>query len=632
MELLFSFSQWMASQEVQVGITVITFAVTILAFMFSKVRSDIIALCSTAVLLTTGVINSKAALAGFSNSAVVIMIGLFIVGGAIFQTGLARVISSKLLKLAGTDEKRLFFLVMLVTASVAAFVSNTGTVALLLPIILAMSKSAGVSPSTLMMPLAFASSMGGVLTLIGTPPNLIVSNYLAENNLPQFGFFEFTPIGLILIAVGMICLWPLCRFFLNKKSKEGVEKKEERSLSNLLSDYHISDCLFRLRASSVHSLLEGRTAAELDIHRNFGVTVLEVHRESRSLFNNVIQEAVKADTLFQTGDTLYVLGHREKVEKFAKLHGLVILPDEEDNGGVKLDFYEIGMTEVLITPESALINRPLRAANFKERYGLSVLAIKRKGKYQFDDILDESISNGDMLLMHGPWQGIESLSKKSREWLVIGRPEDDAESVPLSHKAPIAAVIMVLMVIAMVFEKQIGIPAVASVIVAGLAMVLTGCTRSVDGAYKMIGWESIVLIAGMMPMSTALTNTGISKWIAENLVTSLQPIGPMAVMAGVYVVTSLLSTFISNSATAILVAPIAWAAAEGMGVNPQPLMMTAAVAASACFATPICTPPNAMVMNAGHYTFMDYVKVGLPLQIIMGIVAILTIPLFFPFE
>ena len=603
MEPLFSLSLWLGSQEVQVGITLFTFAAAIIAFMFSKVRSDIIALCSTALLLTTGVIDSKAALAGFSNSAVVIMIGLFVVGGAIFQTGLARMVSSRLLKLAGTDEKRLFFLVMAVTACVAAFVSNTGTVALLLPIVLAMSKSAGVSPSTLMMPLAFASSMGGILTLIGTPPNLIVSNYLAENNLPQLGFFDFTPIGLICVAVGMICLWPLCRIFLGKKSKEGIEKKEERSLANLLSEYHIEDCLFRLKANSNHSLLEGRTAAELDIHKNYGVTILEVRRENRSIFNNVIQETVKADTVFSMGDTLYVLGYRDQVENFAQRHNLTILAEENTEGRTKLDFYEIGLAEALITPGSSLINRPLRAANFKERYGLNVLAIKRNGHYKFADILDENISNGDMLLMHGSWKGIESLAKKSRSWLVIGRPEDDAENVPLNHKAPIAATIMLLMVLAMVFEKQIGVPAVASVIVAG----------------------------GMMPMSTALTNTGISKWIAESLVGSLNDMGPIAVMAGVYLVTSLLSTFISNSATAILVAPIAWAAAEGMGVNPEPFMVTAAVAASACFATPICTPPNAMVMNAGHYTFMDYVKVGLPLQIIMGIVALFCIPLFFPF-
>ena len=631
MELLLTFSQWLGTQEAQVGITIFTFAATIVAFMMGKVRSDIIALCSTAALLATGVIDSKAALAGFSNSAVVMMIGLFVVGGAVFQTGLAKIISGRLLRLAGTDERRLFFLVMLVTAVVAAFVSNTGTVALLLPIILAMSKTAGVSPSKLLMPLAFASSMGGVLTLIGTPPNMIVSNYLTENGKGEFAFFSFLPIGIICLAVGMLLLYPLCRLFLDKKNRDGENRDEEKTLAGLLHEYHISDCVFRLQAVEGHSLLEGRTLAELDIRKNFGVTVLEVRRESKSIFGSVTQEPVGPDTLFAGGDTLYVLGERDKVELMAQKLNLTVFEDNEREGKAKLDFYEIGLAEVLITPESALINRPLRSANFSERYGLNVLAVKRGGRYIFDNIMDDDVKNGDMFLVHGAWKGIESLAKKTREWLVIGRPDEEAASVPLNHKAPIAAGIMVIMVLAMVFEKQIGIPSVASVIIAGLAMVLTGCTRSVDGAYKMIGWESIVLIAAMMPMSTALSNTGISGWIARNLVASLQDIGPLAVLAGVYLVTSLLSTFISNSATAILVAPIAWAAAEGLGVSPQPFMMAAAVAASCCFATPICTPPNAMVMNAGHYTFADYVKIGLPLQVIMGVVAIFAIRLLFPF-
>ncbi len=625
---LFSFWDWMHQQDVQIAITILTFAATIVAFIMDKVRSDIIALCSTAVLLTTGVISSKDALAGFSNSAVVIMIGLFVVGGAIFQTGLAKIISGRLLRLAGTSEKRLFFLVMIVTSVVAAFVSNTGTVALLLPIILAMSKTAGVSPSKLMMPLAFASSMGGVLTLIGTPPNLIVSEYLAENNLPNFSFFDFTPIGLILLAVGLICLWPLCNFFLNKKGKDGVEPEEERTLASLLHDYHINDCVFRLSGNGTSSLLAGHTVKELDLRKKYGVTIIEIRRDNRSLFGSVNQVAVTPETVFTATDILYVLGARDKVEAFAAAMNLTVFEDAEREGKAKLDFYEIGLAEVLVTPESALINRPLKSAHFNERYGVNVLAIKRDGTYIFEDIQDEKVGNGDMLLVHGKWNGIKSLAKKTREWVVIGRPDENAENVALNHKAPIAAIIMGLMVLAMVFEKQIGVPAVASVIVAGLLMVLTGCTRSVDGAYKMIGWESIVLIAAMMPMSTALTNTGISKMIAEGLVNSLD--SPMAILAGVYIVTSLLSTFISNSATAILVAPIAWTAATTAGVNPTPFMMTAAVAASAVFATPICTPPNAMVMNAGHYTFMDYVKVGLPLQIIMGIVAILTIPLLFP--
>jgi len=635
MQLLFSLSEWLAQGDVKIGITIFIFCATIIAFLIGKIRSDIIALCSTAMLLVTGVIDTKAALSGFSNSAVVMMIGLFVVGGAVFQTGLAKMISSKLLHLAGTDEKRLFFLVMLVTAVVAAFVSNTGTVALLLPIVLAMSKSAGVSPAKLMMPLAFASSMGGMLTIIGTPPNLIVSGYLADNGKPEFSFFAFTPIGIVCLIVGMLLLWPLCRFFLKKKGADSLEKDDSKSLSSLLHEYHISDCVFRLHAAEGHSLLDGHTLGELNLRHSYGVTVLEVRRESRSIFSSVTQESVTPDTMFHTGDTIYVLGRRENVVQLSADFHINMYEDEERDGKSKLDFYEIGLAEVLITPDSSLVNRSLRAANFTERFGIDVLAIKRRGQYIFDNIRDERVGNGDMLLVHGKWKGIESLAKKTREWLVIGRPDETQESISLDHKAPLAATIMVLMVLAMVFEDYIGVPSVATVIVAGLLMVLTGCTRSVDGAYKMIGWESIVLIAGMMPMSAALSGTGISKMIADGLVSSLSAYGPMAVLAGVYLVTSLLSTFISNSATAILVAPIAWAAAMGMnggaGVNPEPFMMAAAIAASAVFATPICTPPNAMVMNAGHYTFMDYVRVGLPLQIVMGVVAVLTISLLYPF-
>lgn len=618
---VFTTDQWL---------TILIFVASIVAFMTSKVRSDIIALCCAAALLTTGLVDAKQALAGFSHPAVVMMIALCVVGGAVFQTGLARMISGRLLRLAGNSELRLYFLVMIVTAVMAAFVSNTGTVALLLPIILAMCKTAGISPSKLMMPLAFASSLGGVLTLIGTPPNLIVSNFLAEEGKAQFSFFAFLPIGLVCLVIGTLLLYPLCRFFLDKESKDGIEKGEERSLASLLKEYHIQDCVFKLKARDQHSLLEGRSVMDLDIRRKFGVTILEVRRETKGIFNKMNQISVGTDTIFENGDVLYVLGNPKDVAHFAECQNLVICNDEHAQGNTKLDFYQIGLAEVLITPESALINRPLRAANFSERYGLKVLAIKRNGKYVFDDIIEENVRPGDMLLVHGAWKGIESLAKKTREWLVIGRPDQTAESVPLNYKAPLAAVIMVLMVLAMVFENQIGIPAVASAIIAGLIMVLTGCTRSVDGAYKMIAWEGIVLIAAMMPMSTALENTGLSELVAKNLVVGLQNWGPVAVLAGVYLVTSLLSTFISNSATALLVAPIAWQSATLLGVNPEPFMMTAAVAASLCFATPICTPPNAMVMNAGHYTFSDYVKVGLPLQLILGAVAIFAITLFFP--
>lgn len=629
--MLEQITAFLGSTAGQAAIVVAVFALTIAAFIFDKIRSDIVALCSLALLLLTGVLTPKEALAGFSNSAVVMMIGLFIVGGAVFQTGLARMISHKLLRFAGTSEIKLFFLVMLVTAIVAAFVSNTGTVALLLPIVLAMAKQTGTSPSKLMMPLAFASSMGGIITLIGTPPNLIVDGFLRDHGAKGFDFFQFTPIGFICLGVGLIMLYPLCRFFMNKKSRDEGEAGDVPSLARLLHEYHVSDLVFRLQAGAEGSLLAERTIGELDIRRRYGVMVLEVRRAGRNVFSQSIQEQAGRDTLFHADDTLYVLGHRDKVEAFAAQFNLTVHEDTERDGKAKLDFYEIGLAEVLITPDSAMVNRRLREANFKERFHVSVLAIKRGGKYLFDDITEQVVKNGDMLLVHGKWEGIESMAKKTREWLVIGSPTESAESVAYDHKAPLAAGIMVLMVLAMVFADQIGISPVASVIIAGLVMVLTRCVRSVDAAYKMIGWESIVLIAAMMPMSTALSKTGISAWIATTLVDNLHAYGPIAALAGVYVVTSLLSTFISNSATAILVAPIAWAAAEQIGVSPQPFLMTAAIAASAVFATPICTPPNAMVMNAGHYNFMDYVRVGLPLQIVMAIVSIAVIPLFFPF-
>lgn len=621
-----------ASGTGQVVVVVAVFVLTIIAFIADKLRSDIVALCSLALLLVTNVLTPGEALAGFSNSAVVMMIGLFVVGGAVFQTGLARIISGRLLKLAGTSEVRLFFLVMLVTATVAAFVSNTGTVALLLPIVLAMAKSAGTSPGKLMMPLAFASSMGGILTLIGTPPNLIVDGYLRDNGKPGFAFFDFLPIGLVCLAVGLLLLYPLCHFFIGRKSRGGEEAGDEQTLASLLHEYHIADLVFRLQGTTGGGNdLSGHTVGELAVRSRYGVTLLEVRRANRTVFSPSIQETVCADTTLESSDTFYVLGHRDNVERFARDYGLNVHEDKERDGKGKLDFYEIGLAEVLVTPDSALVNRPLRASNLKERFKVDVLAIKRGGKYIFEGLLDAPVKAGDMFLVHGEWGGIESMAKKTREWLVIGSPSQSAESVALDHKAPLAAAIMALMVVCMVFADQIGVKPVASVIIAGLLMVVTRCVRSVDAAYKMIGWESIVLIAAMMPMSTALSKTGISAWIAQTLVENLHTYGPIAALAGVYVVTSLLSTFISNSATAILVAPIAWAASVQLGVSPAPFMMTAAVAASACFATPICTPPNAMVMNAGHYNFMDYVKVGLPLQVVMGIVAILVIPLFFPF-
>ena len=294
----------------------------------------------------------------------------------------------------------------------------------------------------------------------------------------------------------------------------------------------------------------------------------------------------------------------------------------------KLKFDEIGIAEMLLMRNSDLINMPVKSSGLRAKYGVNILAIQRDNHYIFHNLKDVKLQYGDTLLIQGTWADIARLSEKTFEWVVVGQPLAEASKVTLTHKAPLAAGIMLLMIAAMVFNW---VPAVAAVLIAAVLMVLCGCLRNVEEAYRTINWESIVLIAAMLPMSVALEKTGTSEAISHGLVAGLGGFGPFALMAGVYFTASLLTMFISNTATAVLLAPIALQSAVSMGISPYPLLLAVSVGTSMCFASPFSTPPNALVMPAGKYTFMDYVKVGVPLQVIMGLVMVVVIPLFFPF-
>ena len=613
----------------------ITLAILLLSVVFfvnGKVRSDIVALCSLIALLLFQILTPEEALAGFSNNVVVMMVGLFVVGGAIFQTGLAKMISSKLMKLAGNSETRLFLLVMLVTSAIGAFVSNTGTVVLLLPIVVSMAMSMKMNPSRLLMPLAFASSMGGMMTLIGTPPNLVANNALVQGGYEPLTFFSFTPVGLVCVTVGIIVLMPLSKWFLSKPGTlSGESARAGKSLKTLVKEYGISSTLHRIQVTG-KSQLKGKMIVELDARSKYGINILEVRRVERSqnkLLKNVIQLAAESDTVLNEEDILFVTGNRESVAGFVENYGLRYI-SEENGKALSLDFYDIGVAEIVLMPSSTLINKKIKEAELRTRYNVNVLGICRKNKYILQGLAEEVISSGDILLVQGTWDNIAALEKETNEWIVVGRPLEEAAKVTLDYKAPLAAGIMVLMVAAMMFDF-IPIAPVTAVMIAALLMVITGCFRNVEAAYKTINWESIVLIAAMMPMSTALEKTGVSALISQTLVDGLGSFGPIALMAGIYFTTSLMTMFISNTATAVLLAPIAMSSAVAIGVSPVPFLIAVAVAASMCFASPFSTPPNALVMPAGQYTFMDYVKVGLPLQIIMAIVMIFVLPLLFPF-
>ena len=616
--------------------TLIILALSAAFFVSGKVRSDIVALCSLIALLVFHILTPEEALSGFSNSVVVMMVGLFVVGGAIFQTGLAKMISSRLLKLAGKSELKLFLLVMIATSAIGAFVSNTGTVALMLPIVVSLALNAGTQPARLLMPLAFASSMGGMMTLIGTPPNLIIDEVLTNAGYEPLAFFSFLPVGLLCVLTGIVVLLPLTRWFLSKKQDRSEQAATGKSLNELVKEYGLSNNLFRLRATTTSGIV-GQTILALDVRRRYGLNILEVRRGEASqhrFLKTVTQRLASADTVVAAGDVLYINGHAADVERFVKDYALELMDGHEtemashtDN---RLDFYDIGIAEILLTPSSDIVNQRVKEAGFRDKFNVNVLGIRRKKEYLLQDLGRERMHSGDVLLVQGTWQDIARLSNESSDWVVLGQPLEEAAKVTLDYKAPVAALIMLLMVAMMVFDF-IPVAPVTAVMIAAMLMVLTGCFRNVEAAYKTINWETIMLFAGMLPMSIALEKTGASEYISDTLVSGLGSYGPLALMAGIYFTTSLLTMFISNTVTAVLMAPIALQSAMQIGVSPVPFLFAVTVAASMCFASPFSTPPNALVMPAGQYTFMDYIKVGLPLQIIMGVVMVFALPLLFPF-
>ena len=615
--------------------TLIILLISAILFVSGRVRSDLVAICALLALLLCQIITPAQGLSGFSNTTVIMMVGLFIVGGGIFQTGLAKMIGSKVMSLSGKSETRMFLLVMLVTGAIGAFVSNTGTVALMLPIIVSMAASAGTSPRRLLMPLAFASSMGGMMTLIGTPPNLIVSDTLEGAGYAPLSFFSFLPVGLIVLTVGTIYLLPATKML---TPKERVDKKKSgKSLKELVKEYGISSTLFRVHIKDEKSAVIGKTIVELDVYRNYGLNVLEVRRSSgqNRFVRTVSQKLASPDMILGHGDVLYLSGDPEHVSRFATDYSLRLLDVHTDeiegsSSHPSMDFFDIGVAEILIMPTSSMIGRSISEAGFRNKFSVNVLGIRRKNEYILQDLGGVKMMDGDVLLVQGAWSDIARMKNESTNWVVLGEPLQEAAKVTLDHKAPIAAAIMIAMIVAMVVES-IPVAPVTAVLLAAVLMVATGCIRSMEAAYKTINWQTIVLFAAMLPMSIALEETGVSKMISGSIVSGLGSSGPIVLLAGVYAVTSLMTIFISNTVTAVLMAPIALQCAMGVGVNPVPFMFAVTVAASMCFASPFSTPPNALVMSAGQYTFMDYVKVGLPLQILMGVVMVLVLPLLFPF-
>lgn len=604
-------------------LTLVILLVTSGFFVWGRIRSDLVALCALLALVLLGILEPSEALAGFSNSVVIMMVGLFVVGAAIFRTGLAKMISSKLLQLAGANENLLLIVVMLATALVGTFVSNTGTVAVMIPIVVSMAASAGISARRYLMPLAFASSMA-TFTLISTPPNLVIQEILVGAGFAPLGFFSFAPIGLVGLLLGMLFLFFSSKLLVKPEDQSGANSHKGRSITELVEEYNLRNQSYKLRVPE-GSAIVGQSLADLQIPARYEVTIGKIVKQlQRSPFARSNELSPGPKVRIEEGDLFYCYGEEQHIQRFIDDYALVL----EKHRQLSTNMQEFGYAEVFVMPNSSLVNHSIAEIRFREKYQVMVLGIQRQDEYLSHIIKDIPLRVGDAMLIHGKWNDIAKIAERQDDLVLVGQPLKEAAKVTLDQKAPIAAAIMLVMVLAMAFNL---VAAVTAVLLAAVAMLLTGCLRNMEEAYGSINWESVVLIGAMLPMSTAFEKTGAASLISDMLVAQLGGAGPYLLLAGVYFATSALTIFISNTATAVLFGPIALQAALTLDVSPYPFLFAVAVGASMCFASPFSTPPNALVMNAGRYSFFEYIKIGLPLQILMGIVMVVFLPVIYPF-
>lgn len=608
----------------------------VVLFVTEWVRVDVAAIGVMVALMISGLLSPEEAISGFSNSSVLTIAALFIVGGAVFQTGLASAIGEKILTVAGKNPAQLTIVIMGSVAFMSCFMSSTGTVALLLPAITSLAVSSRISASKLLMPLAYGSLVGGAATLIGTPPNLIVNDLVRDEGLAPFRFFDFTPIGIALFAIGALYMLFIGRRLLPdhqpKQELQRVETPEE-----LVKIYKLPDNIFHLRVRRSSSL-GGKTVSDSQLGQIYNITILEIQRqaqprpvarlgERRLVLQTDGRESLSPtpNTVLNTGDILVVQGQTSDVGHASAALNLGVQPVETENE-VSLISEEVGIAEVLLPPRSALIGKTLVETRFGSLYRLTVLGIRRPAVEGSLDIKNTRLQFGDTLLVQGPWQNILDLRKQRRDFVVMGQPETML-GAPTRAKAPVAMLILAGMLLIMIANL---LPITTTSMLAALAMILTGCL-TIDDAYDSINWRSLVLIAGMLPMSIALERVGLVNLAAQWLTNSVGTFGPLALLGGVFLLTAVFTQLLSNTATTVLVAPIALAAARQLQVDPHALLMGVAIAASMAFATPVASPVNTLVMGAGNYRFSDYLKVGTPLLFLTLVASIIILPLLFPF-
>ncbi len=605
----------------------------IVLFVTEWLSVDLVALGVVLGLMLFGILSPDDALAGFSSPIVITVVALFVVGGAVMETGLADIISSKIGKFAGSSRFRLTVLIMGTVALLSGFISDTGTVAVMAPAIISISRKKNISPSKLLIPLSFGSLLGGAMTLIGTPPNIVVSDLLTENGFSPFNFFDFTPIGLVLLITGIIFIGLTSRWLL-PDHQSTTELQRIDSPEELVKLYKLPEDLYRLRVRP-GSPLQGKNLSESRLRSDYEVTVLEILRTSESnakkggserILGNITPSGIKASagSVIKTNDILICQGRINDITHAAAALQLGVQPAQAADQKSLIN-NEVGVAEILLPPRSRLIGKSLTETRFGSLYQLTVLGINRPAIDQPLSLKDTKLQFGDTLFFQGPWKNIHALTYQRRDFVVIGQPET-LKGTPSRSKMILAGLILAGMLILLITKL---LPLATTAMLAAFLMVISGCLN-LKSAYNSIDWKSIILIAGMLPMTTALQDVGLVEIGSDWLASGLADFGIMPILAVLFLITSTFTQVLSNTATTVLIAPIALSLALRLGYQPQAFLMAVALAASTAFASPVASPVNTLVMASGNYRFKDYLRVGLPLILISMIITVTLLPLLWP--
>ena len=579
---------------------------SIILFVSERIRVDVVAMMVLLTLLFTGILTPEEAFSGFSSPAVITVWAIYIVSAGLMITGVADSIGQRIMRVAGFTEWRLVAVIMVTVGVMSAFMNNIGATAVLLPAVVAIGRKAHIPASKLLIPLAFGSLLGGVTTLIGTPPNLLVSNALGAAGYEPFSLFDYTPMGLIIMSTSIVYMVVFGRHMLPRRNAEDEK--------GLVTEYHLRDYLTELQVLPDSSLV-GKTLTETHLGESFGLNIVGIIRDGE------VRVGYMPNAHIMAGDLLLARGSIEKILASGRDLGVAIDPHSRLSE-TDLSSPEATVSELVVSQKASFLDRTLAEIDFRRRFNLTVLAIWRQEAPIVDRISQVRLKLGDTLLVHGRREQIDAL-QLNPSFLVLGPVKLEQRR---RSKAQ-AAIMVFLLMIGLVAIGQVQISSAA--VLAAILMVLVGCLK-MDEAYRSIEWQSVFLIAGMLPMGIAMAKTGTAQYLSDQIIDLVGGYGPWAIMIGLFVLTTIITEFMSNAAAAVLVAPIAISAAVQIDVEPYAFVMGVGIAASNSFLFPIGHQASVLVYGPGNYRFFDYTKVGLPLTLLIWFLLIMFLPIFWP--